>query len=55
MQDRREPKVRSREAADQARIAGSPLSENWRRAAELVEALRDAGYECELLGVPDLH
>ena len=56
MQNNNGSKVPARKAADQGTIAGSMLDEeNWRLAAELVEQLRDAGYECELRVLVDLH
>jgi hypothetical protein len=55
MQDKRRPKARSRKAADQGVIADDDLRRQWRIAAELVEMLRNSGYECEILAEQDLH
>ena len=40
----------NRKAGDQVTVTRPTLDDDarWRVAAELVEALRDAGYECEL-------
>jgi hypothetical protein len=51
MQRTRVSKVPSRKAAGRGTIAGPTLDNDarWRFAAELVETLRRAGYDCELL------
>jgi len=52
MQDKRGSKVPNRKSADQGTTARSPLDED--RVAELVEVLRDAGYDCERSVEPNL-
>jgi hypothetical protein len=56
MQDKRGPNVPSRKAAEQGTIA-STLDDHarWRIATEVVQTLRDSGYECELHSEKDLH
>jgi hypothetical protein len=51
MQDNHGSKAPAQKAAGQGTSARSLLDEDarWRRAAELVEVMRDAGYDCELL------
>jgi hypothetical protein len=56
MQDKRGSEVSSRKAADRGTIAGSSMDDDarWRVATELVQAMRNSGYKCELLVEKDL-
>jgi len=51
MQDDCGSNCSSLEAADESTVAGSALDDDARRrlAAKLLQAMRDAGYDCELL------
>ena len=51
MQNKHGLKAPAQKAAGQGTTARSLLDEDarWRLAAELVEVMRDAGYDCELL------
>ena len=57
MQNKHGLKVRAQKAAGQETVSRSPLDDdaNWRVAAELVEAMRNAGYHCELRVEQNLH